>query len=191
MDLHLGYNVFINQRYISKKIIVMFMGKKIILYSRRAIYDKALEIIQRVGFAFSFIIASFFALSFIITLIVSLLNPTMTVEFVKSHFIFSRFGVVSGYLIHIFGNIFFAAVAIFFALLSWKGFTSQINPPEMLTVSHVTCKKCGKVHRLYYKTFQDLKIDKHCEEKGVMPMPPDNKIICDCGAEIDLSDVRD
>ncbi len=152
---------------------------------------KKIPLVYRVWFAFGFIIATFFALSFIITLIGSLLNTTMTVEFVKSHFIFSRFGVVGGYLIHIFGNIFFAAMAIFFALLSWKGFSSQINPPELLTVSHVTCKKCEKVHRLYYKTFQDPNTDKHCEERGFMPMPRDNKIICDCGAEIDLSDVRD
>ena len=90
----------------------MFMGKKSTL-------------VQRIGFAISFIAACFFALSFISTLIVSLLNPTLTVGFVESHFIFSRFRVAGGYLIHIIGNTLFAAVAIFWALLSWKGFTSS------------------------------------------------------------------
>ena len=96
---------------------------------------KKITLVQRIGFVFGFIIACFFALSFISTLIISLLNPTMTVEFVKSHFIFSRFSVVSGFLIHIIGNILFAAVAIFFALLSWKGFTSQGKNPEGALVS--------------------------------------------------------
>jgi hypothetical protein len=155
------------------------------------VYEKENHIsVQKIGFAFGFIIACFFALSFISTLIISLLNPTMTVEFVKSHFIFSRFGVVGGYLIHIIGNTLFAAVAIFFSLLSWKGFTSQLNQDELVTIKY-TCKKCGKVHRLYYKSFQDPRLDKYCAERGFLPIPEDNKIVCDCGAEIDLSDDRE
>ena len=155
----------------------MFMRKKITL-------------VQRIGFAFGFIIACFFALSFISTLIISLLNPTMTVEFVKSHFIFSRFGVIGGFLIHIIGNTLFAVVAIFFALLSWKGFTSQLNQDELVTI-YKTCKKCGKVHSLYYKSFQDPGLDKYCEERGLLLIPEEDKIVCDCGAVIDLSDNRE
>jgi len=152
---------------------------------------KKIPLVYRIGFAFSFIIASFFALSFIITLIISLLNPTMTVEFVKSHFIFSRFGVAGGFLFHIIGNILFAAVAIFFALLSWKGFTSQGKNPEETLVSldiFKKCPKCGKVHKIYYKCIQHPGIDKYPAKRGFTPIPTDNKIICDCGAEIDLSD---
>lgn len=152
---------------------------------------KKITLVQRIGFAFGFIIACFFALSFISTLIISLLNPTMTVEFVKSHFIFSRFGVVSGFLIHIIGNILFAAVAIFFALLAWNGFTSQGKNPEGALVSieiKKKCPKCGKVHKVYHKCIQHPGIDKYQAERGFTPIPADNKIICDCGAEIDLSD---
>ena len=152
---------------------------------------KKITLVQRIGFAFGFIIACFFALSFISTLIISLLNPTMTVEFVKSHFIFSRFGVIGGFLIHIIGNLLFAAVAIFFALLAWKGFTSQGKKPEETLVSLnflKKCPKCGRVHKIYYKYIQDPGIDEYQAKRGFTPIPADNKIICNCGAEIDLSD---
>jgi hypothetical protein len=131
----------------------------------------------------------------------------VTAEFVKQHFIFSRFGVVGGFLIHILGNLLFAAVGIFIALFSWKGLNSQPNPPFELITTRSICKKCGKVHKLYvklettdvkirgskkkvyYKSFQDPKLDKYCVEKGYLPLPVNNKIKCDCGTEIDLSDL--
>lgn len=149
---------------------------------------KKISQVRRIGFAISFVLACFFALSFISTLIVSLLNPTMTVEFVRSHFIFSKFGAVGGFLIHIIGNLLFAAVAIFLALLSWKGFTSQLNQDVLVTTKCI-CKNCGKVHKLYYKSGPNP-TDEYCKERGFIPFPIDNKLICDCGFEFDLSGVR-
>jgi hypothetical protein len=150
---------------------------------------KKITLVQRIGFLVGFILACFFALSCISTLIVSLSNPMLTNEFIRSHFIFSKFGAVGGFLIHIIGNTLFAAVAIFFALLFWKGFTSRLNRDELVTIEYV-CKKCGKVHRRYYNSFQDPRTDKYCAESGFMPIPLDNKIICDCGFEIDLSGAK-
>ncbi len=162
---------------------------------------------QKIAYTLSLIFALFFSLSCIVTLILSLSFPTVTAEFVKQHFIFSRFGVVGGFLIHIIGNLLFAAVGIFIALFSWKGLNSQPNPSFELITTRSICKKCGKVHKLYvklettdvkirgskkkvyYKSFQDPKLDKYCVEKGYLPLPVNNKIKCDCGTEIDLSDL--
>lgn len=149
---------------------------------------RKITLVQRIGCVIGFIVSCFFALSFISTLIVSLLNPTLTSEFVKLHFIFSKFGVVGGFLIHIIGNLLFAAVAIFLALLSWKGFTSQLNQAVLVTTKCI-CKNCGKVHKLYYKSGPNP-TDEYCKERGFIPFPVDDKFKCDCGFEIDLSSFR-
>ncbi len=54
----------------------------------------------------------------------------------------------------------------------------------------VKCQKCGKAHNLYTKFVQNPKIDEDYKNRGVAPFPKDNKLVCDCGFEIDLSGIR-
>lgn len=54
----------------------------------------------------------------------------------------------------------------------------------------LTCQKCGKKHKIYAKLKPDPKIDERFKDKGIKPFPSDNKLICDCGFEIDLSGLR-
>ena len=53
-------------------------------------------------------------------LAVSLLNPALAIGFVQENPHFSWMGKDIGYLVHIGGNMFFAGIAIFFALNCWK-----------------------------------------------------------------------
>ena len=75
---------------------------------------------ERYGYVVGFIIAVFLTISFLITAIVSLLNPVLAFEFVQVNPLFSWMNPITGYAVHIIGNIFFAAVAIFFALACWR-----------------------------------------------------------------------
>lgn len=52
------------------------------------------------------------------------------------------------------------------------------------------CQKCGQAHKLYVKFTDDNKIDENFQMKKVKPFPANNKLICDCGYEIDLSGIR-
>jgi Serine dehydrogenase proteinase len=52
------------------------------------------------------------------------------------------------------------------------------------------CQKCGQTHKLYAKFTDDNKIDEDFEKKNFKSFPPNNKLICDCGFEIDLSGIR-
>ncbi len=70
-----------------------------------------------------FVIFAFFAISFLITAVVSLLNSTPAYEMVKVNPYFSWMNPLTSYSVHIGGNIFFAAVAIFFALNFWRIYT--------------------------------------------------------------------
>lgn len=54
----------------------------------------------------------------------------------------------------------------------------------------LTCQKCGKKHKIYAKLKHDPKIDERFKDKGIKPFPSDNKLICDCGFEMDLSGLR-
>ncbi len=78
---------------------------------------------KRHVYAIGFIISVFFAISFLITAVVSLLNPTPASEMVKVNPYFSWMNQLTAYLVHIGGNIFFTAVAIFFALNFWRRYT--------------------------------------------------------------------
>lgn len=60
-----------------------------------------------------FVISMFLAISFLITTIVSLLDPATTFYFVQKNPLFSWMGPTIGYAVHIIGNLFFTVVAIF------------------------------------------------------------------------------
>jgi hypothetical protein len=61
--------------------------------------------------------------------------------------------------------------------------------PDVAEVE-VRCPSCGKNHKIYAKFIPDPKIDKNFRNKGAKPFPGDNKLICDCGFEIDLSGIK-
>lgn len=65
-------------------------------------------------------------------------------------------------------------------------------PKQVLNVAelNVKCRKCGKDHKMYAKFIPDPKIDSDFKTKGFIPFPKDNKLICDCGFEIDLKGIR-
>lgn len=79
---------------------------------------------KRYGYVVGFIISVFFAISFLMTASASLLDPALTIEFIETHPLFSLMGPIMGYCVHIFGNMFFAAVAIFSALVCWRKYNS-------------------------------------------------------------------
>jgi TRAP-type mannitol/chloroaromatic compound transport system permease small subunit len=75
---------------------------------------------ERYRYVVEFIIAVFFTISFLIIAIISLLDPVLAFEFVQVNPLFSWMNPITGYAVHIIGNIFFAALAIFFALDCWR-----------------------------------------------------------------------
>ncbi|MFC1836185.1 ATP-dependent Clp protease proteolytic subunit, partial [Thermodesulfobacteriota bacterium] len=64
--------------------------------------------------------------------------------------------------------------------------TGIVARPDVVTVEP-RCDKCGKVHRLYAKFVNQPQIDQDFQAQGFTPIPKDNKLTCDCGAELDLS----
>ena len=52
------------------------------------------------------------------------------------------------------------------------------------------CPKCGDSHKLYAKFVPDRKIDEDFAMKKFKSFPSNNKLICKCGFEIDLSGIR-
>jgi hypothetical protein len=65
------------------------------------------------------------------------------------------------------------------------------NKEEMKVAEfELTCGKCQEKHKLYAKFVDDPKIDEDFKNKGVQPYPKNNKLMCSCGFEIDLSGMR-
>lgn len=66
-------------------------------------------------------------------------------------------------------------------------------PPNLLANAltvEAKCQKCGEVHKIYAKLDPDPDIDKQFAEKGFDPYPKTDKLMCECGYEIDLSGFR-
>lgn len=55
---------------------------------------------------------------------------------------------------------------------------------------NVPCAKCGILHKIYAKLIPNPAIDNDFKSKGFEPYPNDNKLICTCGFENDLTAVR-
>ncbi len=87
--------------------------------------NNRIEEIKMIKYQIGFIISVFFAISFLITASVSILEPALTVEFIKTYPLFSWMNPIIGYAIHLLGNIFFTAVAIFFALDCWRKYNGN------------------------------------------------------------------
>lgn len=54
----------------------------------------------------------------------------------------------------------------------------------------VRCPQCGKKHRLYAKFVEEPGVDDAFRARGYTPFPGNNRLICDCGFELDLSGIR-
>ena len=54
----------------------------------------------------------------------------------------------------------------------------------------VQCQKCGRSHKIYAKFIDKAQIDIDYKKKGISPFPKDNKLICGCGFEMDLSGIQ-
>ncbi|MHB8278690.1 MAG: SDH family Clp fold serine proteinase [Candidatus Humimicrobiaceae bacterium] len=65
----------------------------------------------------------------------------------------------------------------------------QIKEPDVIEIN-VDCKKCSTKYRIYAKLKNDPKIDADFISKGFIGFPKDNKLICNCGAMIDLTGIR-
>lgn len=65
-------------------------------------------------------------------------------------------------------------------------------PPGDVKVVEVEtrCQKRGKIYNLYAKLVLDAKIDEEFKKKKFKSFPPNNKLICNCGYEIDLSGIK-
>lgn len=65
------------------------------------------------------------------------------------------------------------------------------NKQEMEVAEfEIVCGKCQEKHKLYAKFVDNPQIDEDFKKKGVEPYPKDNKLVCSCGFEIDLSGMR-
>jgi len=65
----------------------------------------------------------------------------------------------------------------------------NLQRPEVVELEQ-KCQQCGKVHKIYAKLVDNPQIDKDFKSNGVAPFPKDNKLVCDCGFEMDLGGVR-
>lgn len=80
--------------------------------------NNRLEEVRMKKHPIGFIISMCFAISFLMTAIVSVLDPVPALEMVQNNPFFSWMNPIAGYAVHILGNIFFAAIAIFLAMKS-------------------------------------------------------------------------
>lgn len=71
---------------------------------------------ERYGYVVGFIIAVFLTISFLITAIVSLLDPVLSFEFVQVNPLFSWMNPIAGYVVHLIGNIFFCCSGNLFCI---------------------------------------------------------------------------
>jgi hypothetical protein len=65
----------------------------------------------------------------------------------------------------------------------------QKKSPDVVQIE-IKCPRCNNNHKIYAKFSPNPQIDKDLKGKGFTSFPKDNKIICNCGFEIDLSGVK-
>ena len=62
------------------------------------------------------------------------------------------------------------------------------NPPYV--VCNIVCNTCGKEFKYYINLIGNPLIDEDLQNQGLMPLPEDDIIVCDCGTELDLSEIK-
>ena len=70
---------------------------------------------------------------------------------------------------------------------------SPVNMPNEPTVINmmVDCLNCGRQHELYINLSQNPQIDFEMQNHGKIPFPDDDMLQCECGEDLDLSEIRD
>jgi len=69
----------------------------------------------------------------------------------------------------------------------------NIPKPKKPDVAEIEqkCPQCGKTHKIYAKLIPNPKIDEDFSKKGFKSFPKNDRIICECGHEIDLSGIKE
>jgi len=70
-----------------------------------------------------------------------------------------------------------------------KPINLQPKEPEVVEME-VVCPKCSKHYKLYAKFISNSKIDQDFQKKGYIKFPKDNKLVCECNFEIDLTPLK-
>lgn len=55
---------------------------------------------------------------------------------------------------------------------------------------NVICNICNKKHKLFLNLSNDKSVEKELEKEGLKPFPKNNILICDCGNELNLEDIK-
>lgn len=63
------------------------------------------------------------------------------------------------------------------------------NKPPFLNIN-IVCNNCGKEFKYYINFSGDASIDMKLQSQGIMPLPEEDVVVCDCGVEIDLSEIK-
>lgn len=71
--------------------------------------------------------------------------------------------------------------------------STPMGPPEMppFVVFNIVCNNCGKEFKFYVKLIDDPTIDIDLQNQGVIPLPEEDIIVCNCGTELDLSEIKE
>ncbi|AKB22318.1 peptidase [Methanosarcina sp. WH1] len=81
----------------------------------------------------------------------------------------------------------------------FRNATPMNNPPQIpqavignaeVADAQINCPRCGTVHQLYAKFVHNSKVDSDFIRKGFKPFPKNNKLLCQCGFEMDLNGVK-
>ena len=63
------------------------------------------------------------------------------------------------------------------------------NPPYV--ICNIVCNTCGKEFKYYINLIGNPLIDEDLQNQGIMPLPEEDIIVCDCGTELNLSEIKD
>jgi hypothetical protein len=63
------------------------------------------------------------------------------------------------------------------------------SSPDVVQLG-INCEKCGKKYNIYAKLINNPIIDRDLSKQGFSPFPKNNKIVCECGYELDLGGIR-
>ena len=71
-----------------------------------------------------------------------------------------------------------------------SGTPIPIAPRPSIIPFQLNCAKCGKTHKLYAKLEENPANEASIKVQGFKPFPKSNKLLCNCGFEIDLIGIK-
>ncbi len=75
-----------------------------------------------------------------------------------------------------------------------KGFWSLVWPREAekprFVKIEMKCGKCGRIHKFYLQLEKDPRLIAPARKEGYAPLPEGNAINCNCGARVDLTELK-